>query len=75
VVTAETRESVRLSYASCNIWRRTDSDSSDADVEVLADYVVALVTANETEGSLKENCLESLADFLQDSGLLHAARA
>jgi hypothetical protein len=45
----------------------SDINSSDADAEVLADYVVALVTANETEGSIRENCVESLSDFLQDS--------
>jgi hypothetical protein len=41
--------------------------SSDADAEVLADYVIALVTGNESEETVRENCLESLADFLQDS--------
>ncbi|KAH7072239.1 hypothetical protein BKA63DRAFT_65597 [Paraphoma chrysanthemicola] len=39
---------------------------SDADAEVLADYVVALVTTNEPEATIRINCLESLADFLQD---------
>jgi hypothetical protein len=43
------------------------ANSSDADAEVLADYVIALVTANEPEESVRDNCLESLADFLQDS--------
>jgi hypothetical protein len=39
---------------------------SEADAEVLADYVVALVTANDSEANIRRNCLESLADFLQD---------
>ncbi|EAT87103.2 hypothetical protein SNOG_06039 [Parastagonospora nodorum SN15] len=39
----------------------------DADSAVLADYVVALVSANTTERGLKKNCLESLEDFLQDN--------
>jgi hypothetical protein len=46
--------------------RNTDIYSSDADAEVLADYVIALVTTNESEASIKGNCLASLADFLQD---------
>lgn len=45
----------------------TDSTrSSDADAEVLADYVIALVVANDSEANIKRNCLDSLADFLQD---------
>ncbi|KAF2818463.1 hypothetical protein CC86DRAFT_364350 [Ophiobolus disseminans] len=40
---------------------------SDADDEVLADYVIALVTANESEPNIRRNCLDSLADFLQDN--------
>ncbi|KAF1924916.1 uncharacterized protein M421DRAFT_269127 [Didymella exigua CBS 183.55] len=39
---------------------------SDADGEVLADYVVALVTTKETDANIRRNCLESLSDFLQD---------
>lgn len=42
--------------------------SSDADAEVLADYVIALITANEDEGAVRRGCLESLVDFLGDSG-------
>jgi hypothetical protein len=41
--------------------------SSDADAEVLADYVVALVTTKDTDASIRRNCLDSLSDFLQDS--------
>jgi hypothetical protein len=40
---------------------------SDADAEVLADYVIALITANEDEGAARRGCLESLVDFLGDS--------
>lgn len=45
----------------------TQLDRSDADAEVLADYVVALVTAKDTDANIRRNCLESLSDFLQDS--------
>ncbi|UPX10297.1 uncharacterized protein EKO05_0000964 [Ascochyta rabiei] len=38
---------------------------SDADAEVLADYVLALVTAKDTDANIRRNCLESLSDFLQ----------
>jgi hypothetical protein len=41
--------------------------SSDADAEVLADYVVALVTTKDTDINIRRNCLDSLSDFLQDS--------
>ncbi|KAH8698187.1 hypothetical protein GQ44DRAFT_84725 [Phaeosphaeriaceae sp. PMI808] len=40
---------------------------SDAEGEVLADYVIALVTGDETEDSIRRNCLECLADFLQEN--------
>ncbi|KAJ4355143.1 hypothetical protein N0V95_003165 [Ascochyta clinopodiicola] len=40
---------------------------SDADAEVLADYVVALVTAKDTDANIRRNCLDSLSDFLQDN--------
>ncbi|KAH7385216.1 hypothetical protein DE146DRAFT_194267 [Phaeosphaeria sp. MPI-PUGE-AT-0046c] len=40
---------------------------SDADAEVLADYVIALVTANESKEGLRRICLDALADFLQDN--------
>ncbi|KAF1912783.1 hypothetical protein BDU57DRAFT_550601 [Ampelomyces quisqualis] len=40
---------------------------SDADAGVLADYVVALVTANQAEAKMRLNCVESLADFLRDN--------
>lgn len=47
--------------------RLTYPDRSDADAEVLADYVVALVTAKDTDANIRRNCVESLSDFLQDS--------
>ncbi|KAJ4405348.1 hypothetical protein N0V91_005298 [Didymella pomorum] len=40
---------------------------SDADAEVLADYVVALVTTKDTDINIRRNCLDSLSDFLQDN--------
>lgn len=41
---------------------------SDADAGVLADYVIALVTSDETDdaNSVKKTCLNDLTDFLQD---------
>ncbi|KAI8941783.1 hypothetical protein NX059_002984 [Plenodomus lindquistii] len=39
---------------------------SDADGEVLADYVLALVIGQDSEANVKRDCLESLSDFLQD---------
>lgn len=42
------------------------AQSSDADAEVLGDYVVALVVADDSEANIKRNCIESLAEFLQD---------
>lgn len=43
-------------------------DSSDADADVLADYVVALVTAGDSDDtdSIRKTCLSDLEDFLQD---------
>ncbi|KAF2279200.1 uncharacterized protein EI97DRAFT_464511 [Westerdykella ornata] len=39
---------------------------SDADAGVLADYVIALIAAEETEDAVRNNCLDALSDFLQD---------
>lgn len=39
---------------------------SDADSDVLADYVLALVSTDEGEASAKANCTENLKDFLGD---------
>ncbi|GIZ46648.1 hypothetical protein CKM354_000976700 [Cercospora kikuchii] len=39
---------------------------SDADADVLADYVLALVTTDEPEAIAKANCIENLKDFLND---------
>jgi hypothetical protein len=48
----------------------TDNASSDVDAEVLADYVIALVTTNEAEADVKRNCIEQLSEFLADSAYL-----
>lgn len=40
--------------------------SSDADSDVLADYVLALVRAEDPDEQVKSNCLENLEDFLHD---------
>lgn len=49
--------------------RRVDTDllsSSDADSDVLADYVLALVRSEDSDEQVKVNCLENLEDFLRD---------
>ncbi|KAF2467303.1 uncharacterized protein BDR25DRAFT_267440 [Lindgomyces ingoldianus] len=42
------------------------TEISEADPEVLADYVIALLTADESEHFVKEQCLEALPDFLPE---------
>jgi hypothetical protein len=49
------------------IWETHTDNSSDADTDVLADYVTALVAGDEPEASFRRNCIESLQDFLRDS--------
>ena len=44
--------------------------SSDADSDVLADYVLALVRADTPESELRLNVIENLEDFLRPSRLL-----
>ena len=39
--------------------------SSDADSDVLADYVLALVRSEDSDEQVKQNCLENLEDFLR----------
>ena len=39
--------------------------SSDADADVLADYVLALVKSDEPDDQVKQNCLANLEDFLE----------
>ncbi|KAI9655547.1 MAG: hypothetical protein M1821_005340 [Bathelium mastoideum] len=41
-------------------------DISDADSDVLADYVLALFKSQEDDSRVRENCLEQLDDFLKD---------
>lgn len=42
-------------------------NSSDADSDVLADYVLALIRADTPDEALKKNAIENLEDFLRDS--------
>ncbi len=49
------------------------SSSSDADSDVLADYVLALVRADTPEPELRTNAIENLEDFLKPSELLFYA--
>ena len=41
-------------------------DISDADSDVLADYVLALFKSQEDDNQVRQNCLEQLEDFLKD---------
>ncbi|KAJ9636700.1 hypothetical protein H2199_007694 [Coniosporium tulheliwenetii] len=41
-------------------------DISDADSDVLADYVLALVRSDDPDDQVKSNCLENLEDFLKE---------
>ncbi|KAK6429964.1 hypothetical protein LTR95_013888 [Oleoguttula sp. CCFEE 5521] len=43
------------------------SDISDADSDVLADYVLALVKSNDPDAVVRDTCITNLQDFLQDS--------
>ena len=45
---------------------KLEKSSSDADADVLADYVLALVTTDEPEAIARANCVENLKDFLND---------
>jgi hypothetical protein len=44
--------------------------SSDADSDVLADYVLALIRADTPEPELRTNAIENLEDFLKERGWL-----
>ncbi|OQN96470.1 hypothetical protein B0A48_17526 [Cryoendolithus antarcticus] len=43
------------------------SDISDADSDVLADYVLALVKSDDPDAVVRDTCITNLQDFLQDS--------
>ncbi|KAI9875578.1 MAG: hypothetical protein M1830_008324, partial [Pleopsidium flavum] len=43
------------------------NNSSDADSDVLADYVLALIRADTPDDDLKKNAVENLEDFLRDN--------
>jgi RNA recognition motif. (a.k.a. RRM, RBD, or RNP domain) len=45
--------------------------SSDADSDVLADYVLALLRADDSDDEVRQNCEDNLRDFLRD-GSLHS---
>ncbi len=50
----------------CPVLRDLMLSSSDADSDVLADYVLALVKSEESDEKVKSNCLENLEDFLRE---------
>lgn len=41
--------------------------SSDADSDVLADYVLALIRADSSEPELRKSAVDNLEDFLKES--------
>ena len=41
-------------------------DNSDADSDVLADYVLALIKSDESDAQVRQNCIENLGDFLKE---------
>jgi hypothetical protein len=44
----------------------TNKVSAEADAGLLAEYVLALIAAEDSEEGVRKNCIESLSDFLQD---------
>ena len=40
--------------------------SCDADSDVLADYVLALISPDDPDDEVRSNCLENLEDFLRE---------
>ena len=50
------------------------SHSSDADSDVLADYVLALIRADTPEPDLRANAIENLEDFLKERLLSPVSR-
>jgi hypothetical protein len=43
--------------------------SSDADSDVLADYVLALISTDAPDDEIKQTSVENLEDFLRESAL------
>lgn len=43
--------------------------SSDADSDVLADYVLALISSDAPDDEIKQTSVENLEDFLRESAL------
>ena len=58
---------------SINLTDYVVSISSDADSDVLADYVLALVRADTPEPELRLNVIENLEDFLRPSEFIQCA--
>lgn len=53
---------------------RSQPRSSDADSDVLADYVLALIRADTPEPELRANAIENLEDFLKGRGSSYSSR-
>lgn len=63
----EARRHVRLSVPPLHPLNAHSINSSDADSDVLADYVLALIRAETPEPELRLSAVANLEDFLQDS--------
>lgn len=48
-------------------------DRSDADPDVLADYVLALLRSDVPDDAIQKSAVDNLEDFLKDRKLLNAA--
>jgi hypothetical protein len=54
-------------YLAPSVIQYTDvRSSSDVDANVLGDYVVALITTDSSEATVKDGCIKALSEFLQD---------
>lgn len=60
----------RLAFPETNLLMRVRSVcSSDADSDVLADYVLALISSDAPEDEIRQTSVENLEDFLRESAL------
>lgn len=50
----------------CDAYILTLVSSCDADSDVLADYVLALISPDDPDDEIRSNCLENLEDFLRE---------
>jgi len=66
VIAYDIRLALRISCNGESHADKSHSRSSDADSDVLADYVLALIRADTPEPELRANAIENLEDFLKE---------